>query len=100
MAEPSVRVPVLVTLTPLGAASRVTVRFFTGQGAGVYLLFAILAFQVPRELSAPCADAVRVIAETSNARVSNFRISILLNSLSQKLRLVSVSFRSARSAPV
>src|ERR1035438_1215079 len=48
--------PVLVTLTPSGAASRVAVRLLTGHGAGVYLHFATLAFQVPRELSAPHAD--------------------------------------------
>src|ERR1700739_4029616 len=75
IAEPSVRVPLLVTLTPPGAASRVTVRFFTGHGAGVYLHFATLAFQVPRELSAPLADTVVVIAKANNARLNIFRIS-------------------------
>src|ERR1700689_4850382 len=76
--------PTLVTFTPPGAASRVTVRLFTGQGAGVYLLFAVLAFQVPRELSAPCADTVKVVAKTSNVRVSIFRISILLVALRKR----------------
>src|SRR5579859_292655 len=82
MAEPSVRVPVFVTLTPPGAASRVTVRLFTGQGAGMYLHFATLAFQVPSELSAPHADTVVVIAIANSARLSIFRILILLVSLS------------------
>src|ERR1700689_4168226 len=70
--------PVLVTFTPPGAASRVTVRLFTGHGAGVYLLFAMLAFQVPRELSAPHADKVVVTAKANSARVNIFRMSILL----------------------
>src|SRR3984885_13999789 len=69
--------PVLVTLTPPGAASRVTVRLFTGHGAGVCLHFAMLAFQVPRELSAPHADTEVVIAKANNARLNIFRISIL-----------------------
>src|ERR1039457_1391293 len=73
--------PVLVTLTPPGAASRVTVRLFTGHGAGVYLHFATLAVQVPRELSAPHADKVVVIAKANNARLNIFRISILLVTL-------------------
>src|ERR1700733_10493765 len=73
--------PVLVTLTPPGAASRVTVRLFTGHGAGVYLHFAMLAFQVPRELSAPHADTVVVIAKANNTRLNIFRISILLVTL-------------------
>jgi hypothetical protein len=59
----------------------VTVRLFTGHGAGVYLLFAVLAFQVPRELSAPHADTVVVIAKANNARLNIFRISILLLTL-------------------
>src|SRR5580700_6141937 len=70
-----------VTLTPPGAASRVTERLFTDHGAGVYLLFAMFAFQVPRELSAPHADIVVVIAKANNARLSIFRISILLLNL-------------------
>src|SRR5580698_1285852 len=74
--------PVLVTLTPPGAASRVTERLFTGHGAGVYLLFATLAFQVPRELSAPHAERVVVIAKANNARVNIFRIYVLLVRLS------------------
>src|ERR1017187_2503212 len=73
--------PVLVTFTPPGAASRVTVRLFTGHGAGVYLLFATLAFHVPRELSCPHADKVVVIAKANNARLNIFRISILLVTL-------------------
>src|ERR1035438_4016740 len=73
--------PVLVTLTPPGAASGVSVRLFTGHGAGVYLLFAVLAFQVPMELSAPHADTVVVIAKANNARLNIFRISILLVTL-------------------
>src|SRR5450631_399100 len=79
------RDPMLVTFTPPGAASRVTVRDFTGHGAGVYLLFATSAFQVPRELSAAKAETVVVIAKANNATLKIFRISILLFELKSPL---------------
>jgi hypothetical protein len=73
--------PVLVTLTPSGTASRTTVRLFTGQGAGVYLDAAVLAFQVPMELSAPKAANVVVIAKLSKARLNILRMVIILSEL-------------------
>jgi hypothetical protein len=78
MALPSVRSPVLVTFTPPGTASRTAVTPFTGQGAGVYLVFSILAFQVPRELSAPKAAAVEVIAKAISAKLKILRIGLSL----------------------
>src|ERR1039457_1578701 len=56
IALPSARSPVFVTITPPGTASRTDVRLFSGNGAGVYLDFATLTFQVPMELSAPKAS--------------------------------------------
>jgi hypothetical protein len=78
----------------------VTVRLFTGHGAGVYLLFAMLAFQVPRELSAPHADTVVVIANANNAKLSIFRILILLLILRGKfLSMPSVVTHQGRQSP-
>src|SRR5580658_1325405 len=78
MAVPSVRSPVLVTFTPPGTASRTAVTVFTGQGAGVYLVFSILTFQVPRELSAPKAAAAELIAKTIRAKLKILRMGTLL----------------------
>src|SRR5579871_867535 len=72
-AVPSVLSPVLVTFTPPGASSRTDVRLFTGNGAGVYLDFVVLTFQVPMELSAPKA-ATAVIAKTTRARLNGLRM--------------------------
>src|SRR3984885_4582022 len=79
MAVPSIRSPVLVTLTPPGTASRTAVTVFTGQGAGVYLVFSILTFQVPRELSAPKAAAAEVIAKTIRAKLKILRMGLSLD---------------------
>jgi hypothetical protein len=78
MGVPSIRSPVLVTFTPPGTASRTAVRLFTGQGGGVCLVFSILAFQVPRELSAPKAAAAEVIAKTIRAKLKILRMELSL----------------------
>src|SRR5437764_4670204 len=56
MGVPSACSPVTDCFTPPSEASRVTVRLFTGMGAGLYRDFSILSFQVPRVLSAPKAQ--------------------------------------------
>ena len=67
---PFVRSPVVVTFTPPSDASLVMVRLFTGIGAGVYVDFATLSFQVPMVLSAPKAATV-VIARARSALAEN-----------------------------
>jgi hypothetical protein len=73
---------VVVTFTPPGAASRTTVRLFTGQGAGVYLDAVMLTFQVPRELSTPKAANGVTIVKAAKARLNILRMVILLSELS------------------
>src|SRR4030081_1061639 len=63
---PSACSPVLVTVTPPFAASRIVVMLLIGIGAGVYFDLSMLSFQVPSELSAPRA-AIAVIAKAMNA---------------------------------
>src|SRR3569832_1529365 len=98
MAEPSARSPVVLTLTPSPAASRVVARLFTGSGPGEYLLFSTFSFQLPSELSAAKATAVEVMARVARASLNRRCIRVLLvgvGIMEMKPRMTEGAFQMA-----